>query len=183
MKSLEGHLLIAAPSLADPNFRRTVVLMIQHSDEGAFGLIINRPASIAVKDVWEQVSEEPCEIDATLHQGGPVAGPLMVLHTHPDLSEVEIMPGVHFSVNSDNIRTLVSEKQDAGKFFVGHAGWGPEQLEGEIEEGAWHTYPANLEHIFDQPGDLWLEALRASNRGRLIDTLDLREPPDEPSLN
>src|SRR3982751_5237695 len=100
MKSLKGHLLISSPRLMDPNFVRTVVLMVQHGEEGALGLILNRPLQATVRDVCEKVLETPCEIEAPLHQGGPCEGPLMVLHTDADGGiggEVEVMPGVHFT--------------------------------------------------------------------------------------
>ncbi len=183
MRSLKGHLLIAAPSLADPNFRRTVVLMIQHDENGAFGLILNRPASISIEHVWEQVSETPCEIEGTLRQGGPVEGPLMAVHDNAALSEIEVIPGVYFCVGADSMRTLVGAKNQTGQFFIGHAGWGLEQLEDEISEGAWYTHPATPEDVFGDESELWKRSLKASGRARLENSLNLKDMPDDPSMN
>src|SRR5687768_8432333 len=103
MDSLQGQLLIAAPRLADPNFFHTVVLMVQHNDDGALGLVLNRPLTAAIQTVWQQVSESPCLIEGFLHQGGPCEGPLMVVHANADASDLEVMPGVYFSTNKDGI--------------------------------------------------------------------------------
>src|SRR5205814_2997514 len=81
MKSLQGQLLIASPKLFDPNFFRSVVLLVQHTENGALGLILNHPLEMTIANAWEQVSEMPCEATGVLHQGGPCDGPLMVLHT------------------------------------------------------------------------------------------------------
>ena len=183
MRSLKGHLLIAAPSLADPNFRRTVVLMIQHDENGAFGLVLNRTASISIQQVWEQVSDTPCAIEGTLHQGGPVEGPLMALHDSVELSEIEVISGVYFCVSAENMRTLVEGENRTGLFFIGHAGWSFEQLENELAEGAWYTHPATPDDVFGDDSDLWNRSLKASGRARLEGLLDLKNMPDDPSMN
>ena len=182
-ESLKGHLLIASPSLGDPNFRHTVVLMIQHDENGAFGLVLNRPASVSIQSVWEQVSDTPCEIEGTLYQGGPVEGPLMAMHENAALSEIEVIPGVYFCVGADSLRTLVTAENQTGRFFIGHAGWGIDQLENELAEGAWYTHPATPEDVFGDDSDLWGRSLKASGRARLESSLDLKDVPDDPSLN
>ena len=98
MKSLAGNLLIASPFLGDQNFNKSVVLIIQHTEEGAFGLVLNRPTNFRMADVWDIVSDdEPCPADAVIHYGGPVEGPLMALHTKRSRSEHEqerLKPGM-----------------------------------------------------------------------------------------
>jgi len=81
MKSLQGHLLIASPTLLDPNFRKSVVLLVQHNEEGAMGLVLNRPTETKLCEAWTQVAETDCASDASLNLGGPCEGPLMALHT------------------------------------------------------------------------------------------------------
>ena len=81
MKSLKGHFLVASPHLADANFYRSVVLMIQHDEDGAVGLVLNRPTDNTIAEVWEMISESPCDVQGCVSIGGPVAGPLMALHT------------------------------------------------------------------------------------------------------
>jgi len=100
MESLEKHLLIASPYMLDPNFQRTVVLMVQHSDEGAFGLVINRPTDKLLKDLWREINNSPCDSDEPVHLGGPVPGPIMAIHTDPTLGEKEIIPGLYFCLKT-----------------------------------------------------------------------------------
>ena len=97
MKSLQGQLLIASPKLFDPNFFRSVILLVQHGENGALGLVLNRPLEMTIANAWEQVSEMPCEATGFLHQGGPCDGPLMVLHTDASIPEMPVIPEVRSS--------------------------------------------------------------------------------------
>ena len=123
-------MLVASQKLLDPNFNRTVVLIIQHGEQGALGLVLNRQLEITMDEVWQQISEQPCLLDAALHQGGPCEGTLMVLHTDPALAAMEVLPGVYFSTDKDDLEQLVASSNDDRpiKFFTGYSGWGPEQL-------------------------------------------------------
>ncbi len=87
MTSLQGYFLIASPHLSDTNFRRSVVLLLKHSDEGAFGLVLNRPTDSLLSEVWELISESPCKLGEAIHIGGPVGGPLMALHSNKTYAE------------------------------------------------------------------------------------------------
>jgi len=91
VESLQGHLLIASPHLADPNFARTVVLMVQHSDQGALGVVLNRPTSKTVKELWKEVGDAPCHTEAPVCLGGPVSGPLMAVHTNQFFAEIDMV--------------------------------------------------------------------------------------------
>src|SRR5438309_4081901 len=98
MASLKGKLLIASPRLADPNFRRTVVLMLRDDpDEGALGIVLNRPMAVSVKEACEDALDTTCNVDGPLHQGGPCEGPLMVLYGQSADDEDEVAPGVYFT--------------------------------------------------------------------------------------
>jgi putative transcriptional regulator len=182
MESLEGQLLLASPQLLDPNFVRTVLLLVEHGDEGALGLVLNRPTGKTVQELWKQVGEAPCESQNPIHLGGPVSGPLMALHTIGDLADMEIIEGVFFAAKKLNLDALV--RQESGfKIFVGHAGWGPGQLEGEIEQGAWKAIPAHVEDIFDAGDDLWQRLIQRALAGVLPEMLHLKHVPPDPSLN
>ena len=76
MAFIQGHLLVASPKLGDPNFFRAVVLLVRHNEEGAFGVVLNRPSNTLLKEVWSNVSETPCTTEAVIHHGGPCPGPL-----------------------------------------------------------------------------------------------------------
>ena len=183
-KSLQGQLLVASPKLADPNFARSVILMVQHGDEGALGLILNRPLDTAVKAVWAQVSETPCDYDGLLHQGGPCEGPLMLVHGDQNLSQIEVLDGVHFSTDKESIQELVARNDSPMKFFVGYAGWAPGQLEGELEEGAWLTAPATTHHVFEGVGgEQWNALVKQISLATTYPWLDPKLIPPDPSYN
>src|ERR1700733_15308705 len=109
MKSLKGHFLVASPSLTDSNFSQAVVLILQHDQNGALGVVINRELEVTVKQACEQVLETDCDIEANLHQGGPCEALLMVLHADksPDPDDEPVLPGLHFSTDKDTIEYLL----------------------------------------------------------------------------
>ena len=183
MKSLQGHLLIASPQLVDPNFARSVVLIVQHNESGALGLILNRPLEMNLQSVWEQVSDIPCFIDQPLHQGGPCDGPLMVLHVEKDVSELQVAPGTYWSTDKDSVEHLVSHNSTPVKFFVGYAGWGAGQLESEMDSGAWLPAPATQDQIFADPETQWSRLRRIITLTITYPWLDPRLIPDDPTAN
>jgi putative transcriptional regulator len=182
METLEGQLLLASPQLLDPNFVRTVVLLVEHNDNGALGLVINRPTGKSIQELWKQVGESPCTNDQPVHLGGPVSGPLMAIHTASGLSELEIVDGIYFAAKKQNLDELVRQDEDF-KIFVGHAGWGPGQLESEIEQGAWRAVPARVEDVFDPSDNLWQRLMQQATVGVLPTMLGLKHVPPDPSLN
>ena len=133
-------MLVAAPALRNPNFHRSVVLVVKHGDEGTLGLILNRPSGTKIAEIWSQVSSAPCHVDQPIHTGGPIQGPLMAIHSAPDLAEIEVMPGVYFTAARENLEQIVSATEPTAptnaRFFVGYSGWGPGQLEAELDGGA-----------------------------------------------
>ena len=184
MTTLEGHLLIASPELLDPNFVHTVILLVEHNDMGAMGLVLNRPTSKTVEELWRQVSQSPCECRQPVHLGGPVSGPLMALHTVGDLAEAEIVSGVFFAAKKQNLDELVRQHADSDcRVFVGHAGWGPGQLEMEIEQGAWHIAPASLQDVFEDADGLWQRLVHRETGAELPEILGIKHVPPDPSMN
>jgi putative transcriptional regulator len=181
MESLQGHLLIASPRLPNP-FARTVVLLIQHSSEGSLGLVLNRRTEKVVTEIWDQISDQPCEIEHPLDAGGPVPGPLMAIHTDPSLSQLEVLPGVHFSVEREQLEQLVEDRDQPLRLFVGNAGWAPGQLEGELATKAWITTRATVEDVFHWGEDLW-EVVRKRLGEAIFAGLKLKDVPEDASLN
>jgi putative transcriptional regulator len=182
MKSLQGQLLIASPKLFDPNFFRSVVLLVQHTEAGALGLVLNHPLEMTINDAWGQVSEMPCEASGFLHQGGPCEGPLMVLHTDGSIPEMPVLPQVFFTTDRDDIQQLVTQNHSKMKFFVGYAGWSPGQLESELEEGGWLMTPAANKHIFGDGEELW-PALMKEISEAIFANLNPKVIPEDPSTN
>ena len=150
MSSLAGYFLVARPVLEDPNFHRTVVLLLQHGADGAFGLVVNRPV-------------KSDSLPFPVYRGGPckMEG-MLLLHGHSEwLDEAEagqVCPGVYLgdSTCAEKVSDLEAEKSYRFKMFSGYSGWGPQQLEHEIAERAWALVRASAEHVFDTPTeDLW----------------------------
>ncbi|MBY0525039.1 MAG: YqgE/AlgH family protein [Gemmataceae bacterium] len=153
MKSLAGSFLIARPVLQDPNFRQTVVLLLQHNAEGAFGLVVNRPAKSK-------------GLPFPVFKGGPCGSQgMLLLHGHPEwLDEAKeaenksVAPGILIGDAACLTRVTDPPKQEDLRFrlFSGYAGWGPQQLERELATGSWAIAPATAELLFDSPyKELW----------------------------
>lgn len=179
MESLQGHLLIASPELRDPNFFHTVVLLVRHNVEGALGLVLNRPLSVRLRQVWKQVEDTECVRNDQIYLGGPCEGPLMALHDRIDLSETEATVGLYFSTDRAALAHLAADAERQVRFFAGFSGWGAGQLEGELVEQSWLTLPATVEHVFDSEVDLWDKVVRQVKGAEILKTLGIRgAPPD-----
>lgn len=181
--SLQGHLLLDGGKLNGSCFHRTVVLVCQHTSEGAFGLILNRPGDNKVGDVIEADLPGPLH-DQALFGGGPVQeGALSYLHMAPGLPEPNVMPDLHLGHDLEELIRL-GQRESADhqlRVFAGYAGWGPGQLDDEIRREAWLTEPATLDKVFHAAADdLWVRILRERGdwQGRL-----LSESPDDLSWN
>jgi putative transcriptional regulator len=183
MKSLKGCFLVASPHLRDPNFVHTVVLLVHHSEDGAFGVVLNRPTESTIKELWEKVGESPCDSQQRVHLGGPVSGPLMAVHSDASLAEMEIIPGVYFAAQRDHLEQLLQQDEHDFIFFVGHSGWGGGQLENELKEGAWFTAPATAEFVFYSDDDLWRRVTQQIGQSMLTDMLRIKGVPRDPSMN
>lgn len=158
-------LLLATPVLLDPNFADTVVLMLDVGDDGALGVVLNRPTGLAVSEVlsdWGEVVAEP----EVLFQGGPVEteGALAVaMRTSTDGEAVGFreVAGPLGLLDLDTPVELVSGSLSGLRIFAGYAGWGSEQLQQEIEEGHWYVVPGRGEDVFRADSrELWRDVLR-----------------------
>jgi putative transcriptional regulator len=173
---LAGRLLVASPVLLDPNFVRAVVLLLQHDEEGAVGVILNRPTEEPVErhlPEWTNHLEEP----PVVFLGGPVEPSVAIGVARTDTPADAELPGVDLvDLGSDPAGQL-----DGGvRVFSGYAGWGAGQLEDELAEGAWLVLNAWAEDVFsEQPEDLWSQVLRRQG-GRIA---MLATFPFDPSLN
>ena len=184
MTSLKGHLLIASPGLVASFFTRTVILMLDHTEEGAAGVVLNRATEATVSDIAETVFSEPFDWDKTLNLGGPVSGPLMVLHEVEDLSDREVLPGLYNSVEAEQVRRVVMGRTEPSMILANYAGWGPGQLEGEFDVDSWLTLPATRDYVFwAEDEDLWDVVVKAVNARKLSEFLGLKGVPSDPSLN
>jgi putative transcriptional regulator len=183
MDSLRAQLLVASPRLPDVNFYRTVVLIIQHTDEGAFGVVLNRLTENTISDVWATVGEQPCDVSQPMHLGGPVEGPLVALHANAAYSENEVLPGVHFAAHKDYLNQIVRDSEFPFRLYSGYSGWAPGQLEGEMSAGGWMVLQARSEHVFGEPDELWKMASREIGEQITGQLLRGAHMPDESWMN
>jgi putative transcriptional regulator len=177
--STRGKLLIAGPTLLDPNFQRAVVLVIEHSPEGALGLVLNRPSETTVGDAVSEL-DELVDVAEPLFIGGPVQQTaLIVLAQFEDAARAAV-------VAFEDVGVLGGEDHEdppptrRARAFAGHSGWGPGQLDAEVERGDWILEPARHEDAFcEDPDTLWpLVLTRKGGSYALV----ARMPPD-PSVN
>lgn len=190
--STKGRLLVATPPLADPNFDRTVVYMLEHHDEGAIGVIINRPTEEALHaplDRWTDLQSEPC----TIFDGGPVEPMAMVALGRPavavdpaapaDEQPSELFTAITTDVVSVDLTAdpaIARADVSSVRVFRGYAGWDERQLDAELDAGAWLTLDGDANDLFsNRPEALWRTVL-ARQPGRLS---WLAEAPDELFLN
>ena len=180
MDSTRGQLLIAGPTLGDPNFWRTVVLIVEHTTEGALGLVLNRPSETTVGDAVPQLVEL-VDPDEDLLVGGPVQqSSVIVLAEFDDPGEAALIAFEDIGILRTGPDTPPPPGIRATRAFVGHAGWGPGQLDGELERGDWILEPARRSDAFTtEPLELWPSVLtRKGGTYALIARM-----PADPSVN
>jgi len=156
-----GSFLVASRSLLDPNFNQTVVLLLDYSEKGALGVIINRPTQVELGEMMSDL-EGAWEGAGTVWVGGPVAHWQMVLliRSKAALEGAErVFEDVHFTA-SRLVLEQVLQSETEFRTYAGYAGWGAGQLEGEIDRGSWHVLPGDPEMVFDKaPLELWRELI------------------------
>jgi len=186
--STKGQLLVASPPLGDPNFDRTVVFMLEHTGDGAVGLVVNRPEAVTTligMDAWTERMSPP----ATVFAGGPVETDALIAVAvvdapndegwspiHPPSPTLPAVGTVDLGMEPEDVAGSV----DRLRIFRGYSGWGPSQLESELAVGAWMVLGADLDDLFsEQPDELWRDVLRRQG-GRLA---WIAEAPDDLSAN
>ena len=165
-QTLAPGLLLAMPQLPDPNFSRSVVLMIEHDSKGSWGLVVNRPTPIQVSDVLQRLEIAWAgDEDEVVWQGGPVE-PWRGCVLHPPValdlqdSALVLVPGVALSTLPEQLQALAEQPPDPLRFLLGYAGWGGGQLEHELAEGSWLMAPATPGLIFEcEPERMWEAAI------------------------
>ena len=166
--SLTNQLLIAMPGMVDPNFSTTVTLICEHNDEGALGIVINRPLELKLAGLFEQLDvkdPDPQAADRPVLMGGPV-GPErgFVLHDPGDTYEnsLEVSNDIHLTLSRDVIDAMATGAGPRKSLVaLGYAGWEPGQLENEMLANSWLSVPATSEIVFDTPfDDRWMSAAR-----------------------
>ncbi|MET8681514.1 YqgE/AlgH family protein [Streptomyces sp. NPDC004647] len=189
VSSLTGRLLVATPALADPNFDRAVVLLLDHDEEGSLGVVLNRPTPVGVGDIlesWAGLAGEP----GVVFQGGPVSlDSALGVAVVPGEAGTVVGEGplgwrrVHGAIGLVDLEAppeLLAAAVGSLRIFAGYAGWGPGQLEDELVEGAWYVVESEPGDVSSpDPEQLWRAVLRRQrNELAMVATY-----PDDPSLN
>jgi putative transcriptional regulator len=179
--SLRGQLLVASPALHDPNFRRSVVLLAEHGEAGAMGVVLNRPSDALAAEAVPLLADL-VEPGSVVYVGGPVEPQAVVVLAEfddPEEAGALVLGGVGF-LRADMDPELVAGSTRRARLYAGYAGWSPGQLESELEEESWILDEARPEDVFGaDPAELWSAVLRRKGgRFALVATM----PPD-PSLN
>jgi putative transcriptional regulator len=181
MDSLRGRLLIAGPTLLDPNFVRTVVLIGEHNEDGALGVVLNRPSETTVGEAVPDL-EDLADGDDAVHVGGPVQpSAVLVLAEYavPEQAAQLVTGSVGFvAIEDDGDRAAM--QLDRARVFAGYAGWGPGQLEAELERDDWIVAQSLPDDVFDEDAPtLWSRVLeRQGGKLRLLARMPL-----DPSVN
>jgi putative transcriptional regulator len=159
-----GKLLLASANLLESNFKRSVLIICEHNENGSLGFILNRPMEFKVCEAITGFDE----IEEPLHMGGPVqVDTVHFLHMRGDVIDgsLEILPGVFWGGDKDQLSYLINTgviKPAEIRFFLGYAGWGAGQLEDEFEEGSWYIAEANSSVIFsDEYERMWSRSVRS----------------------
>jgi putative transcriptional regulator len=179
--SLAGQLLLASPSLDDPNFARTVVLIGVHNDDGAMGVVLNRPSPVTVGEALPQL-EAAVEDGERVYVGGPVSPTSVVCLAEfddPACAELIVLGRIGFPSAGAGVEQL-ADATARWRVFAGYAGWGEGQLDAEVQRGDWISQAALPEDVFtDRADELWESVLtRKGGRYALIARM-----PEDPSLN
>jgi putative transcriptional regulator len=184
MESLTGRLLVATPALRDPNFERTVVLLVAHEEGGALGVVLNRATEVSVAEVlegWSLLASDP----AVVFEGGPVQpeAAICLARTRVGIGRLAGFNRVSGTVGTVDLSSEPGKLRESlvgVRVFAGYAGWAPGQLEGEIAAGSWFVFDALPGDAFvSRPDDLWPMVLR--RQGGLLAAVAIF--PADPSTN
>ncbi|XZE54953.1 YqgE/AlgH family protein [Planctomycetaceae bacterium SH139] len=198
--SYTGKLLVASPSVADPLFGRGVCLVMHHDEDGAIGVLLNRPMQGGPEALWkllappqEQASEgqgprwpQPSEPEnrRSIHFGGPVSGPVMALHSDRELAEAETGVGVYVAAQKEHLQQLVKPGLSGPmRLIVGHAAWQSGQLEAEIKAGFWYLLPATADRVFEADDSMWAHLVRTGLGHSLAAWVGIDDTHINPCLN
>lgn len=178
----KGKILISEPFLNDTNFKRTIILLTEHSDEGSIGFVLNKPTDYRVHEVIEEFPK----FDAKVYYGGPVQlNTLQFIYKGENIIEdsIEISHGIYCGGSFDILKTAIENNTanpENFKFFLGYSGWTEGQIDNELELNSWIVANTTIENIFsNEPEKLWRDILKGMGKKFAI----LASFPDNPSLN
>ena len=179
----QGMVLISEPFLNDTYFKRSVVLLTEHSEEGSVGFVLNKPIDLSVNDVLNDFPE----LDAEISIGGPVnTNTIHYIHTLGEKipNSVKVLDNLYWGGDFDGLRDLITQGlilSNQVRFFLGYSGWSPKQLDNELAENAWLVSEMNAEQIMKGPdNDLWRKILEKSGNKKYRTWVNF---PENPGMN
>lgn len=206
-ESLAGNLLIASSLMEQPVINRAVCLLVHHDEDGAIGVMLNRPMQPSPQAMLELIGESPStenpevsgsprfttpgEGEATgkgsrgalLHFGGPLSGPLVAIHGSSQYAEAETGQGIYVAAQRQHLEKLVRQHPCPYRLIVGHLGWGPEQLRNELDRGYWHLLPATAQDVFTTDEEMWPQLIRRATANSLAAWIGTPDVPGAAELN
>lgn len=181
-KPEKGKILISEPFLNDPNFKRTVILLTEHTEGGSVGFVMNKPTEYKINQVIENFPE----FDAVVFYGGPVQlNTLQFIYRGENIIDgsAEIIPGLYWGGSFEILKMLIEAKSvnpEDFRFFLGYSGWDEGQIDDELEMKSWIVADTTIENIFSgEPDKLWRETLKGMGKKFAI----LASFPENPSVN
>lgn len=182
VKPARGKILISEPFLWDYFFKRSVVLLAEHNEEGTFGVIVNKP----IKASFNEVVKDFPNFNSKVYLGGPVqSDSLFFIHTLGDeiANSMEILPGISWGGDIERVREMIEMNLIAPsqvRFFVGYSGWAPQQLDGELQRNSWLVSNINARELLNaNPSMMWSRTLRRMGK----EYAHWNNFPDDPALN
>ena len=176
-----GKVLISEPFLPDPNFNRSVILLVEHNKEGTIGFVLNRPSDLMITDVIDEFPNSKIPV----FLGGPVGlDQLFYMHTAGNLitGSKEILPGLFWGGNFEQIKLLIESGEITSngiRFFVGYSGWSEHQLAEEVKERSWIVSKLKTHEIMSDSSSFWEDALKGMGKEFKV----FAQFPEDPSLN
>ena len=178
----QGRLMIAEPSLSDSYFKRSVILLAEHNEQGSVGFILNKPLEMRVSEALEDLFD----LDYTLYFGGPVnKDNLFFIHTLGKMVEksIEVSKGLYCGGNFEQLKELLltgNANENHVKFFLGYSGWSPTQLDNEMQEHSWFVNSTSVKNVMKNTDrNMWRDEMKSMGE----DFAMLSNYPDNPSLN
>jgi len=177
-----GTILVASPAIGNAPYERAVILVVQNTEKGIFGVVLNKPGDQQLRSAWLQMTGASDGEESLVH-GGPIGGPVFAIHQDQRLAEMEIPGGVFITANSQTVEELVRQTGNDYRIVFGVAGWKQQQLNRELEDGFWYPIGGSPSIVFDNPDLMWERSLRAYSDDMLCDVVGVSGLPDDPQLN
>lgn len=174
--------------MIDPMFGRSVCLVMHHDEDGAIGVLLNRPLQPGPEELWKLLESEgsrvPRPTKRSIHFGGPMAGPVVALHAQQQLAEAETGAGIYVAAQKEHLQELVScTAEGPMRLIIGHAAWESGQLEKEIAAGAWYLLSATADRVFEADDSMWPHLVRTGVGHSLASWVGVDDTDGDPHLN